>query len=181
MISTKTGDKGATALIGGSRVAKTDIRIETYGAIDELNSQLGLLDCELKDERSKANIFKVQHKMFNIGAYLATDRLKRQPPETARITSEELALLEKEIEHLESVLPAMTQFILPGGNRSAALAHICRTTCRRAERMIYHYDEHYQVDELIKAYMNRLSDYLFLIARNECFICGIDKIYWEAE
>lgn len=179
MIYTKTGDQGKTSLIGGTRVSKADLRIETYGTIDELNSFIGLLVCGMADAEEKQMLFRIQNKLFTIGSYFATDTSRIDLKKESILKEKDVKDLENSIDKLEGKLPQMRRFVIPGGNRSAATAHICRTICRRAERLIYRLEENNEVDALVKAYINRLSDYLFLVARNECFVTDTGEIYWD--
>lgn len=179
MIYTKTGDKGMTSLVGGERVSKADIRIEAYGTIDELNSFLGLLRCKMLDEEEKETISFVQNKLFSIGSYLATDQSKTSLRKASLLFDEEVVRIEKNIDKLEHSLPPLKKFVIPGGAESASLAHVCRSICRRAERCLYRMDMSQEIDHLVKQFINRLSDYLFLLGRNECLLAGKNEIYWE--
>ena len=169
VIYTGTGDKGTTSLVGGQRVSKASERIESYGTIDELNSFIGLLITAMEEGPDADFLSFVQHKLFNIGSYLATDQETTEIQVPSRVTEESVARIEREIDRLDAELPKMRAFILPGGCRSAALAHVCRTVCRRAEREIYRLVETaVPVEELVLKFINRLSDYLFVLARKEC-------------
>ena len=136
LVYTKTGDKGTTSLVGGSRVPKTHIRLEAYGTVDELNSNLGWLYTYLLDEADRHFILGVQHKLFAIGSHLATDQETMQLKPASIITSGDVESLEHEIDKLDEQLPELCAFIIPGGSRGASVCHICRTVCRRAERRI---------------------------------------------
>lgn len=136
LVYTKTGDKGTTSLVGGSRVPKTHIRLEAYGTIDELNSHLGWLNTYLLDEADRDFILSIQHKLFSIGSHLATDQEKTQLKAASILTSEDVERIEREIDKLDEQLPELCAFIIPGGSRGAAICHVCRTICRRAERRI---------------------------------------------
>ena len=162
MIYTRTGDKGKTSLVGGQRVSKAHCRIESYGTIDELNSFIGLLMAELEDQHDLEFLLFIQHKLFTVGSYLATDQATTELKIESRITPESIAKIEEEIDQIDGSLPKMTHFVLPGGCRSASLAHVCRTVCRRAERRIYTLAEEYEVEEPVLVFINRLSDYLFV-------------------
>lgn len=177
-IYTKTGDKGTTSLVGGTRVPKAHLRLEAYGTIDELNSFVGFLACAVEDE-SDANILSfIQHKLFTVGSYLATET-EAMPPKAASIISDsDIQRVEAEMDKIDSQLPAIRKFILPGGSESAARAHICRSVCRRAERCIYRVKAEYPVDDNIMIFVNRLSDYFFLLARHESNKRG-KEIFWE--
>ena len=136
LVYTKTGDKGTTSLVGGSRVPKTHIRLEAYGTVDELNSHLGWLNTYLQDESDRDFILSIQHKLFAIGSHLATDQEKTQLKAASIITPENVENIEREIDKLDEQLPELCAFIIPGGSRGAAVCHVCRTICRRAERRI---------------------------------------------
>ena len=132
IIYTRTGDKGTTSLVGGQRVSKAHDRIESYGTVDELNSFIGLLITALNDEKDTDFLSFIQHKLFTIGSYLATDQATTELKIESKVTPESIERIEREIDRLDNELPKMHAFILPGGCRSAALAHVCRTVCRRA-------------------------------------------------
>lgn len=164
-IYTKTGDKGTTSLVGGTRVPKTHIRLEAYGTVDELNSNLGLLITYLLDGKDKDFLQQVQDRLFAVGSHLATDREKMELKEASIISSEQVEMVEREIDRLDTLLPPLSAFILPGGSRGAALCHVCRTVCRRAERRILALAEQVEISSELLAYVNRLSDYLFVLSR----------------
>lgn len=164
-IYTKTGDKGTTSLVGGTRVPKTHIRLEAYGTVDEMNSNLGLLITYLTDDRDKKFLQHVQDKLFAVGSHLATDQEKTKLYEISIITPALIEAIEREIDHLDTILPPLSNFILPGGSRGAAVCHICRTVCRRAERRILALAEHVEISSELLIYVNRLSDYLFVLSR----------------
>lgn len=179
MIYTKTGDKGTTSLVGGTRVPKTHIRLEAYGTIDELNSHLGLLQTYLTDEVDKQLISRVQNKLFSVGSYLATDQQKTGLRMESRIEDHDIELLEEAIDTIDNTLPPLNSFILPGGARGAAICHICRTVCRRAERRILVLAEECEIDVNVTAFVNRLSDYLFILARKLNQLTKTDEIFWD--
>lgn len=163
-IYTKTGDKGFTSLIGGTRVGKYHLRIESYGTVDELNSWIGLIRDQQISATHKNVLKQVQEKLFVIGALLASD------PEHSRMKLPELAesdveLLEKEIDGMNDSLPPLKHFILPGGSTTVSYCHLARCVCRRAERITVHLAEESTVDNLVIIYLNRLSDYLFILGR----------------
>ncbi len=176
---TRTGDKGKTSLVGGQRVSKADPRIESYGIIDELNSFIGLLMTELTDEADTGFLLWVQHKLFTIGSYLATDQLHTELKIESRVLPDTIARIEREIDRIDNTLPRMTHFVLPGGNRAASLAHVCRTVCRRAERRIYRLAETVLVEDPVLIFVNRLSDYLFALARKEALKNNGKEIIWD--
>lgn len=176
-IYTKTGDKGTTALVGGTRVAKAHVRLDAYGTIDELNSFVGSLACLIEDD-NKEVLSYIQHRLFTVGSYLATET-EAMPPKAASIISDnDIKMLEQKMDEIDSQLPKINKFILPGGSEAAARANICRTVCRRAERCIYRVKENYPVEDNILMYVNRLSDYFFLLGRKECNKNG-KEIFWE--
>jgi len=186
-IYTKTGDKGSTSLFGGTRVPKHHIRINAYGTVDELNSWLGLLRDQEIDVHSREMLITTQDKLFTVGAALATD------PEKAQLKSGKERLnipllnisdvehLENEIDMMNETLPPMTHFILPGGHTIVSYCHIARTICRRAERMVSLLHENEPVDGMVLTYLNRLSDYLFVLARKLSFDLKADEIKWIPE
>mgnify|MGYP003410122079 CR=1 FL=1 len=164
-IYTKTGDNGETSLVGGIRVSKCDIRLEAYGTIDELNAFLGLMHAELTDKNIQKFILNIQNNMFVIDGYLATDTTKKTLPDSLQLPKGEVLLLEKAIDKLSSQLLSLKGFVVPGTNRVSALCHVCRSIARRAERNIYVLEKETMISVEIKKYINRLSDYLFVLAR----------------
>ncbi len=179
LIYTGTGDKGKTSLVGGQRVSKAHQRIESYGTVDELNSFIGLLITAVEDQHDRDFLLFIQHKLFTIGSYLATDQEQTELRIESMVLPETIQRIESEIDRIDSGLPKMNAFVLPGGNRSASLAHICRTVCRRAEREIYRLAESSTVEEPVLIFMNRLSDYLFVFARKESRIHNGNEIIWD--
>lgn len=176
-IYTKTGDKGKTSLFGGTRVSKDHIQIEAYGTVDELNSFLGEL-ISFVDEAEKGLFLKnIQSILFDIGSHLASDGKASEflPVLDATI----IKSLEEEIDSMSQKLPELKSFILPGGNTRIAKAHICRTISRRAERRVITLSELTQIDQVIIIYLNRLSDYFFVLARYLSVLDGIDEIKWN--
>lgn len=180
-IYTKTGDKGTTALFTGKRVPKHHIRIESYGTIDELNSFLGLLRDQDMDGHTKDVLSLIQNKLFTVGAILATEPTKENRLKIPRISDEDIHLLEKEMDHMNEELPEMTHFILPGGHTTVSYCHIARTVCRRAERMISYLHENDPVPESLLSYINRLSDYLFVLARKLSKELQAEEVKWIPE
>ena len=170
-IYTKTGDKGTTALYGGTRVPKYTLRIEAYGTADELNSHIGLIRDQKIDTRTSETLLKIQNEIFTIGAMLATppdkEKLKsgKERLNIHKINEEDILFLEKEIDFMDQSLPQMTNFILPGGHQTVSFCHIARCVCRRTERLAVHLNENEPINDLIITYLNRLSDYLFVLAR----------------
>lgn len=179
IIYTGKGDKGTTSLVGGQRVSKTDIRLESYGTIDELNSFIGLLMADITDENDLKTLLFIQHKLFTVGSYLATDQENSEWKVESDISTNSIQFLEKEIDRLDSLLPKLKHFVLPGGSRSSALAHVCRTVCRRAERTIYRLAEKTEIEDNVLIFTNRLSDYFFVLGRKECVANNIDEIIWD--
>lgn len=170
-IYTGTGDSGTTSLIGGTRVPKDHIRVEAYGTLDELNAYLGMLLVAAGEKCPATWIERIEGNLLAIGSYLATDGEASCP-----IAEDEIEALERMIDMLEAELPPMHKFILPGGNEAAARANVCRTVCRRAERIIISLSREIGISPIILVYINRLSDYLFLLQR--LFLDGKEKI-WE--
>jgi cob(I)alamin adenosyltransferase len=183
-IYTKTGDNGTTALFGGTRVPKDHIRIESYGTVDELNSHIGLIRDQEIETHHKEILIEIQDRLFTIGAILAT------PPEKEvkkngelrlkklGIIDSDIELLEKEMDAMEEALPQMTHFILPGGHSTVSYCHIARCVCRRAERLAVHLDHNEPVAENAIKYLNRLSDYLFVLARKLSSELKADEVKW---
>jgi cob(I)alamin adenosyltransferase len=163
-IYTKTGDKGETSLIGGTRVPKFHLRIESYGTVDELNSYVGLIMCQDIDPHHQQVLKEIQDRLFTIGSSLASDpeRSKMKIPD---LLADDIALLENEMDQMNEVLPPLKHFVLPGGNTTVSYCHLARCVCRRAERLIVHLASESFVDSNITIYLNRLSDYLFVLAR----------------
>jgi cob(I)alamin adenosyltransferase len=180
-IYTKTGDKGNTSLIGGTKVPKNDIRIETYGTVDELNSWIGLVNDELNDEAFKNELKEIQDRLFTIGSSLATDAQKESKMKLPDLHDSDIEFLEDRIDSMTTVLPPMKNFILPGGHVTVSSIHITRCVCRRAERLAVNMQQHELfVDEKIIRYLNRLSDYLFTLARFVAQKLGTEEIPWTA-
>ncbi|KQR67441.1 cob(I)yrinic acid a,c-diamide adenosyltransferase [Pedobacter sp. Leaf176] len=163
-IYTKTGDKGQTSLIGGTRVPKHHLRIETYGTVDELNSYIGLIRCQDIQIHHQALLKEIQDRLFTIGASLAADPEKSQM-KIPDLNDSDIVLLEKEMDTMNEVLPPLKHFVLPGGNTVVSYCHLARCVCRRAERLAVALTENSFVDERTVVYLNRLSDYLFVLAR----------------
>lgn len=178
-IYTKTGDKGTTGLIGGTRVSKADPRLEAYGTVDELNTHIGLLVAYgLKDKQTQV-LHTIQNLLFTIGSNLATDTTKTNYKAQSVIKYEFIAFIEKQIDDFDEVLPPLTQFILPGGSTKAAQAHICRTVTRRAERRMTEIAEIYNIDNMAIIFINRLSDYFFSLARYLLWEDNKKEIAWS--
>ena len=180
-IYTKTGDQGRTSLIGGTKVSKNDIRINAYGTIDELNSFIGLLGDLISDMPGRDMLREIQDRLFTIGSSLACDPHKDIKMKIPDLHESDIQLLEKEIDLMQSKLPEMKFFILPGGHMAVSTAHICRTVCRRAERMIVELDSSEPLlQPLIIKYLNRLSDYFFVFGRYQGHLLSVAEIPWKA-
>lgn len=177
-VYTKTGDKGKTSLVGGTRVSKNHVRLDAYGTVDELNSYIGWLNCVINDKQTNDFLLFLQHKLFVVGSYLATETEMISPQSASILLEMDIARIESEIDLLDAGLPKINRFVLPGGSESASRTHICRTVCRRAERSVYRLLNQFPVDETILVFLNRLSDYFFVLARRECNVSG-REIYWE--
>jgi len=185
-IYTKGGDEGKTSLVNGRRVPKNDPRIETYGTVDELNALLGVAACSTKElerefpalEILSAIILRVQHELFNLGSLLATDPDQLFPGQP-RITDADVAMLENEIDSMNEVLPELRSFVLPGGCRLNAELHICRTVCRRAERLVMALSQTEAVQPEVLRYLNRLSDALFVWSRWASHILSVPEVLWN--
>ncbi|MFA6944590.1 MAG: cob(I)yrinic acid a,c-diamide adenosyltransferase [Pedobacter sp.] len=176
-IYTKTGDEGLTSLIGGTRVPKHDLRIESYGTVDELNSYIGMIRDHDIDSNYKDILKEIQDRLFTIGAALASDpeKSKMKIPD---LHLSDISLLEKEIDAMNEVLPELRHFILPGGSPVVSFCHISRCVCRRAERITVHLKSESFVDEKVVIYLNRLSDYLFVLSRKLCFDHNLPENQW---
>ena len=183
-IYTKTGDKGTTALFGGTRVPKHHIRIECYGTVDELNSHLGLIRDQDIDKHSKNMLISIQENLFTLGAILATDPEKsllksgKARLNIPRISDADITLLEEEMDLMNTTLPPMTHFVLPGGHQTVSFCHIARCVCRRAERLATSLNEIEPLQAELLIYLNRLSDYLFVLARKLSYDMQVDEIKW---
>jgi cob(I)alamin adenosyltransferase len=179
-IYTKTGDGGKTSLIGGTKVSKAHIRIESYGTIDELNSYIGVVSDSINIEASKKMLREIQDRLFTIGSSLACDPDKEPLMKLPDLKEDDISLLEQQIDTMNAVLPAMKNFILPGGNIAVSHAHVARCICRRAERICVGMKaEDLFVDDLVIKYLNRLSDYLFMLARYIGHETGAEEIPWR--
>ena len=174
-IYTKKGDGGFTSLVGGERVSKTYPRIEAYGAIDELNAFIACLLEEIDNEQDRLFLQRIQNNLFTLGSYLASE----EGTTTCSITKENVKEIESEMDEIDAMLPSLKYFILPGGCKSNALAHVCRTVCRRAERNIFKISGVDKMDKNSLQYINRLSDYFFLLSRKLNFLKNIREIIWE--
>jgi cob(I)alamin adenosyltransferase len=180
-IYTKTGDKGSTSLIGGVRVPKDHIRIESYGTVDELNSYLGMVNDMARNEQITEWLREIQDRLFTLGSVLATNPDKEVKMKLPDLHDTDVQWLEQRIDEMNEVLPEMRSFILPGGNVASSTCHVARCVCRRAERLCVSmstHDEH--IPELIIQYLNRLSDLLFVLARYISHINNAPELPWRA-
>ncbi|MDU0371075.1 cob(I)yrinic acid a,c-diamide adenosyltransferase [Hymenobacter endophyticus] len=177
-IYTKTGDKGLTSLIGGTRVPKSSLRIECYGTVDELNSYLGLVRDQDVNAGRRPLLKEIQDRLFTIGASLASDpeKSKMKIPD---LHAEDVVLLEQEMDRMNDGLPELRVFVLPGGHQSVSFAHVARCVCRRAERLVIHLQQDEFVAELVVMYLNRLSDFLFVLSRQMAHELQAEEVKWE--
>jgi cob(I)alamin adenosyltransferase len=179
-IYTKTGDNGTTSLIGGTKVPKSHLRIEAYGTIDELNSHIGLCKDLLTDEAGKKILLEVQDRLFTIGSSLACDPIKEPKMRIPDLKEPDVELLEKEMDRMDESIRPMKNFILPGGHTTLSQLHIARCVCRRAERCCVRLElESLEVEEIIIKYLNRLSDYLFVLSRYSGHQLKVEEIPWK--
>jgi cob(I)alamin adenosyltransferase len=179
-IYTKTGDQGTTSLFGGRRVSKANLRIDTYGTVDELNSWMGVLRDQEVNASRKDILLTIQDRLFVVGAMLATE------PGNTRVkipllTEDDVLLLEQRIDGMDSGLPVMRSFVLPGGHPSISFGHVARTVCRRAERLVTALHESEPVDPLVLKYLNRLSDYLFVLTRQMAQELKAEESPWKPQ
>jgi cob(I)alamin adenosyltransferase len=177
-IYTKTGDSGTTALFGGKRVSKADLRIDTYGTIDELNSWIGVVRDQPVNEKRKDILVEIQDRLFTVGSILATEPGNTKVKIPALVETD-VTLLEKEIDAMDNELPPMKFFVLPGGNQAVSFCHVARTVCRRAERLTIGLNSQEPVDALVIKYLNRLSDYLFVLARKMTQELNVQDTPWK--
>lgn len=177
-IYTKSGDKGKTSLIGGKRVSKDDIQIDAYGTIDELNSNLGLLRDYCSKESDKSFILNIQKDLFIIGSLLALDYSKKSNEEHIDFSKNKIIIIENKIDEIDSNLPKMTNFIIPGGHVTVSTCHISRCICRRAERKCIKFAKQFELNNDILIYLNRLSDYLFVLSRKISLDTNTQEIKW---
>jgi cob(I)alamin adenosyltransferase len=179
-IYTKTGDLGKTSLIGGTKVPKNHLRIETYGTVDELNSYIGLVSDHLQHPPTALVLKEIQDRLFTIGSSLACDPEKEPLMKIPDLKESDITLLEREIDHMNDALPPMKFFVLPGGHVAVSTAHVARCVCRRAERLCVNMQEHELfVDPLVIKYLNRLSDYLFVLSRYAGLLLNVQEIPWK--
>lgn len=183
-IYTKTGDEGTTALFGGTRVKKYNLRIDSYGTVDELNAYIGLIKDQNIEDTTKEALLKIQNELFTLGAMLATppekETLKsgKERLNIPKVNSNSIEFLENEIDAMDSELPQMTHFILPGGHQAVSFCHVARCVCRRAERLCVALNDEETINPDVLKYLNRLSDYLFVLARMLSKQLQVDEIKW---
>jgi cob(I)alamin adenosyltransferase len=177
-IYTKTGDTGSTSLFGGKRVSKADLRIDTYGTVDELNAYIGLLRDQEVNTQRKQSLIEIQDRLFTVGSILATEpgNTKVKIP---TLLETDIQFLEKEIDAMEETLPPMKSFVLPGGHTSVSFCHLARTVCRRAERLAVALQVQEKINEIVIRYLNRLSDYLFVLSRKMTQELGAEETPWK--
>ena len=177
-IYTKTGDQGTTSLFGGKRVSKADLRIDTYGTVDELNSYVGLVRDQEVNQKRKDILVEIQDRLFTIGSILATEpgNTKVKIPS---IQEQDVILLEQEMDKMDTELPPMKFFVLPGGHPSISFGHVARTVCRRAERLTIALNAQEAIDPLVIKYLNRLSDYLFVLCRMMAHELKVEETPWK--
>jgi cob(I)alamin adenosyltransferase len=186
-IYTKTGDKGTTGLFGGTRVPKHHLRIESYGTVDELNSYIGLVKDQAIDNDTKTTLIKIQNDLFTLGSMMATPSEKEtlkngeQRLNIPEVDTKSVTYLEKEIDKMNEKLPKMTHFILPGGHTTVSYCHIARCVCRRAERLSVSLHQQEGINPIILTYLNRLSDFLFMLARKLSKDLSVQEIKWIPE
>lgn len=176
---TATGDKGTTSLVGGQRVSKTDVRLEAYGTTDELNACIGVLVCMMPTDNADTRLLRhIQDKLFVIGSALATDLETTTLHEASKLEDDEIKQVEQRIDYLDSIVPPLCKFVLPGGAQAAAQAHVCRTVCRRAERRICELAQAHPIADNVQRYINRLSDYFFVLARHINQTTNTPERFW---
>jgi cob(I)alamin adenosyltransferase len=178
-IYTKTGDAGQTALISGRRVPKSDSRIDAYGTVDELNACIGLVRDQPVNADRRDVLKEIQDRLFTMGALLATDPEKAVRKPIPDLFDADVELLEREMDAMDAHLPELRHFVLPGGHPAVSLAHLARTVCRRAERRVVELAAEAEVEPLVVRYLNRLSDYLFVLSRKMAQELGAEEVKWE--
>lgn len=177
-VYTRKGDKGTTGLIGGTRVPKHSLRIESYGTVDELNSYIGLLRDKAISDDDKKDLIEIQDRLFTLGSLLAEDKEKSKM-KLPQIHQKDIDFLENKIDLMDTELPPMKSFILPGGHETVSFCHITRCVCRRAERLVTALSDEVELNELILSYLNRLSDYLFVYSRFLSLKLNAEEIPWQ--
>jgi cob(I)alamin adenosyltransferase len=177
-IYTKTGDHGETALFGGRRVPKSHLRVDAYGTVDELNAFIGLLRDGTTSPHVRAMLETVQHRLFSVGAHLASDPAKILP--SPDLNEADVFLLEKDMDDMDATLPPLRHFILPGGHTTVSYCHLCRTICRRAERLTVALEQAGEpVDDVVLQYLNRLSDWFFVLGRTLAQMLHAEEVIWQ--
>lgn len=176
-IYTKTGDKGETALFGGRRVPKSHLRVDAYGTVDELNSFVGWLRDSIESQHIRSILEQIQNRLFTVGAHLASDPAKHPP--IPDLLPADIEILEKEMDAADAALPPLKNFILPGGHTAVSVCHVCRTVCRRAERLAVALHESEPVEAIVLQYLNRLSDYFFMLSRQLAHDLGAEEVIWN--
>lgn len=180
-IYTRTGDDGTTGLIGGTRIKKNNIRLEAYGTVDELNSYIGVVRSLYTEIHADSVLEKIQNKLFVIGAHLATEDNDQLVKKQLPVEVADILLLEDEMDRMIEVLPPLNNFILPGGSQASSFCHVARTVCRRSERRIVELAERTEVDPNLIKYINRLSDYLFVLSRKISMDLKSPEILWSPD
>ncbi len=178
-IYTKTGDQGLTSLIGGTRVPKSSLRIDCYGTVDELNSYIGLLRDQEVNAPRREILKEIQDRLFTIGSHLATDPSQDVHKRLPDLHAADVALLETQMDLMSEALPPLREFVLPGGHPAVSFGHVARCVCRRAERLAVHLGEESSVEDLVVMYLNRLSDYLFVLSRAMAQDLGVGEVTWK--
>ncbi len=179
-VYTRTGDDGTTGLIGGTRVKKYDLRLEAYGTVDELNSWIGLIRSQEIRPEDSSDLIDIQNNLFVIGSLLATDNSKTDSPARWDCCEEKILIMERRMDDILDNLPPLTNFLLPGGNNAVSYCHLARTVCRRAERRTYQLSEQIAVQPDVLKYLNRLSDFLYVLSRKVAQDTGIKEIPWKS-
>ena len=177
-IYTKTGDNGMTSLIGGTRVPKNSARLEAYGSVDELNTYIGMIRSFPLEEQELSELVTIQTILFDVGGNLATDTSVEGLKIRLGVTEEDISVLEKAMDRMDAQLPPLKSFVLPGGDQAVSFCHIARTVCRRVERRILDMNREFEVDDAVIKYINRLSDYLFVLSRKVANDRGVREINW---
>lgn len=177
-IYTKTGDNGTTSLIGGTRLSKSHVRIDAYGTVDELNSYIGLLRDQPVNELRRDLLKEIQDRLFTVGSHLASEsgQTKRILPD---LLETDVTFLETEMDKIDAQVPKLRAFVLPGGHQSVSFGHVARTVCRRAERSVINLAQQEEVEEIVIRYLNRLSDYLFMLCRAMTYELEIEEVTWH--
>ena len=176
-IYTKTGDRGETSLFGGKRLPKSHLRIDSYGTVDELNAYLGLLRDHVSEDQLREELYQIQHQLFAIGSTLAVDPEK--PMEVPTVQLQHVEALEQAIDRMETNLPPLKNFVLPGGHVVVSYCHVARCVCRRAERLLVALQMEEAVGDILLQYLNRLSDYLFVLGRERAQALGAEEVLWK--